>query len=65
MNKSRKNLQISGCDILVATSGRLIHFLELVWVNLRYLRYFVLDEGDRMSDKDGLYESVNKCNLSK
>nr|AFD29608.1 VASA-1 [Schmidtea mediterranea]ANE21813.1 VASA 1 protein [Schmidtea mediterranea] len=60
MNKSRRNIQATGCDILVATPGRLIHFLELVWLSLRYLQFFVLDEADRMLDSDGFYESVTK-----
>jgi len=60
MNKSRRNIQATGCDILVATPGRLIHFLELVWVSLKYMKYFVLDEADRMLEAEGFYESVNK-----
>lgn len=60
MNKSRRNIQASGCDILVATPGRLIHFLELVWVSLRRMRFLVLDEADRMLDSEGFYESVHK-----
>lgn len=37
-----------GCDILIATPGRLIDFLQGGNVNLGMVNYFVLDEADRM-----------------
>ena len=37
-----------GCDILIATPGRLIDFLQGGNANLGMVNYFVLDEADRM-----------------
>ncbi|CAG9318786.1 unnamed protein product [Blepharisma stoltei] len=39
-----------GVDILVATPGRLIDFLNRKLINLSIIRYLILDEGDRMLD---------------
>nr|XP_039261320.1 ATP-dependent RNA helicase dbp2-like [Styela clava] len=39
-----------GCEIVIATPGRLIDFLESHKTNLRRCTYLVLDEADRMLD---------------
>lgn len=39
-----------GCEIVIATPGRLIDFLESGHTNLRRCTYLVLDEADRMLD---------------
>jgi len=40
----------NGCDLLVATPGRLLDLSEQRAVDLRSVQCFVLDEGDRMLD---------------
>ena len=40
----------SGIEILIATPGRLIDFLEMKATNLKRVTYLVLDEADRMLD---------------
>jgi len=40
----------NGCEIVIATPGRLIDFLEMGKMNLRRVSYMVLDEADRMLD---------------
>ncbi|MDQ1298279.1 MAG: ATP-dependent helicase RhlE [Campylobacterota bacterium] len=39
-----------GCDVVVATSGRLIDVLNKKQMNLAHLQFFVLDEADKMLD---------------
>uniref|UniRef100_A0A0K0DZZ4 RNA helicase n=1 Tax=Strongyloides stercoralis TaxID=6248 RepID=A0A0K0DZZ4_STRER len=38
----------NGCDILVATPGRLLNYLKTARVNLRSIKYLVCDEADRL-----------------
>lgn len=39
-----------GCDIVVATTGRLVDILDKKQINLSALEFFVLDEADKMLD---------------
>jgi len=48
-----------GCNILVATPGRLLHFAEGNVVSFSGVKVLVLDEADRMLD-EGFMESVQK-----
>ena len=49
-----------GCNILVATPGRLLHFAEGNIISFASVKAFVLDEADRML-AEGFMESVQKC----
>ncbi|MBL6453555.1 MAG: DEAD/DEAH box helicase [Porphyromonas sp.] len=46
-----------GADIVIATPGRLLSMLRLGACDLSHVRYFVLDEADRMLDM-GFYEDI-------
>lgn len=48
-----------GCHVLVATPGRLLDFTESGLVTYEDVKYFVLDEADRMLDM-GFREDVNR-----
>jgi ATP-dependent RNA helicase RhlE len=39
-----------GCDIVVATSGRLLDIIDKKQIDLSKVKYFVLDEADKMLD---------------
>lgn len=45
-----KKALTQGADFIVATPGRLISHLNLGYVDLKSLKYFVLDEADKMLD---------------
>jgi ATP-dependent RNA helicase DDX3X len=40
----------NGCDILVSTPGRLIDYLKSGVVTLSLVKYFIIDEADRILD---------------
>ena len=49
----------SGVDILIATPGRLLDLINQKFVQIHYLKIFVLDEADRMLDM-GFIHDVKK-----
>ncbi len=49
----------SGVDVLVATPGRLLDLMDQGYISLRDIKYFVLDEADRMLDM-GFIHDINK-----
>merc|ERR1719436_1685643 len=49
MREQRMDLE-RGCDILVATPGRLTDMCERGNVSLELVQFFILDEADRMLD---------------
>lgn len=49
----------AGIDILVATPGRLLDLMNQKFVNLHHVRFFVLDEADRMLDM-GMVHDVKR-----
>jgi superfamily II DNA/RNA helicase len=47
---SQKRALAAGVDLVVGTPGRLLDFIHSAWLSLRKVRWFVLDEADRMLD---------------
>ncbi len=45
-----------GTDILIATPGRLLDLLNQGYINLSYIKMFVLDEADRMLDMGFIHD---------
>lgn len=48
-----------GCDVVVATSGRLLDIVAKKQINFDFLEYFVLDEADKMLNSDFAEELEN------
>lgn len=48
-----------GVDVLIATPGRLLDLMDQGFISLRDIKYFVLDEADRMLDM-GFIHDINK-----
>ena len=46
-----------GADVVIATPGRLIAHMQMGYVDLSQVRYFILDEADRMLDM-GFYDDI-------
>ena len=49
----------NGIDVLIATPGRLLDLIQQNFISLKNIRYFVLDEADRMLDM-GFIHDINK-----
>jgi len=45
-----------GVDVLVATPGRLLDLMQQGFINLKDIKYFVLDEADRMLDMGFIHD---------
>ncbi len=54
--QQKKGLKL-GADVVIATPGRLIAHLNLGYVDLSKVSYFILDEADRMLDM-GFYDDI-------
>ena len=48
-SRNQRN-QLSGCNILVGTPGRICQFIDERNLSLQYLNYLVIDEADRLLD---------------
>ena len=52
----RKGLQ-QGADVVIATPGRLLSHINLYDIDFSHVKYFILDEADRMLDM-GFYDDI-------
>ncbi len=57
--QQQKKAITKGVDIVVATPGKLISHLNMGYVNFKTIKYFILDEADRMLDM-GFHEDIQK-----
>lgn len=56
---SQVNSLKKGVDVLIATPGRLLDLIDQGFISLKNIKYFVLDEADRMLDM-GFIHDINK-----
>ncbi|MDE6100583.1 MAG: DEAD/DEAH box helicase, partial [Paramuribaculum sp.] len=54
--QQQKGLKL-GADVVIATPGRLLAHLQMGYVDLSKVSFFILDEADRMLDM-GFYEDI-------
>uniref|UniRef100_A0A914LKS3 RNA helicase n=1 Tax=Meloidogyne incognita TaxID=6306 RepID=A0A914LKS3_MELIC len=54
-----------GCDIFIATCGRLSQFVEEKYISLEELRFLVLDEADKLLKVDNFYSCVKEIKQQK
>jgi len=67
MREQRTDLE-KGCDILIATPGRLTDMVERGNVSLELVQFFILDEADRMLDmgfEPQVRQIVERTNMGK
>lgn len=55
----QKNGLLKGADVIIATPGRLISQMNLYNIDFSGVKYFILDEADRMLDM-GFYDDIMK-----
>jgi ATP-dependent RNA helicase RhlE len=53
---AQTNALREGVDVLVATPGRLLDLIDQGFISLKYIKYFVLDEADRMLDMGFIHD---------
>ncbi len=54
--KSQTDALKSGVDILIATPGRLMDLMNQKFISLQHIKFFVLDEADRMLDMGFIHD---------
>lgn len=54
--KSQTDKLQKGVDVLIATPGRLLDLINQKYISLNSIRYFVLDEADRMLDMGFIHD---------
>uniref|UniRef100_A0A915D2U3 RNA helicase n=1 Tax=Ditylenchus dipsaci TaxID=166011 RepID=A0A915D2U3_9BILA len=57
LNQSVRNIKEKGCDIFIGTIGRVCHFVKFRIVHLTKLRYFILDEAEKLL-KDDFFDDI-------
>ena len=53
---SQTNTLRNGVDVLIATPGRLLDLIDQKFISLKDIKYFVLDEADRMLDMGFIHD---------
>ena len=54
--RAQTNKLKSGVDVLIATPGRLLDLMDQGYISLKDVKYFVLDEADRMLDMGFIHD---------